>query len=280
MIATFFILSKFYEPPSNRISKLISMHNRLFIVLIITLLSASMAWSQEDDTERNDEISRSENVEVQPSKPRFEYPRRRIGFTPSALGNRFPGIQISNDWGLKSYVNFGIETGYLFTDIISNTTVAGFRVRPTFDFAFIREKYIALSFGLGFNYRYTIENERSDLFNNQDEYFEVFLHKKTKSLFGFVGTGNITAKLSDRVYAELGGGIGLGELRIRQNLPDRANNFQPDWWRINTIFDSNQDEDFNIIVFFLHLNVSYALFKDEKKGKNKYQKEKTRVSFY
>lgn len=92
----------------------------------------------------------------------------QLGFTPSALFNKYPGIQLSQQIRVYKPIYIGLESAYLFYMIDPDFERArGFRIRPSLQFkVYNREKFTG-HLGVFYNYRKTkafreVEMERAN----------------------------------------------------------------------------------------------------------------------
>lgn len=248
---------------------------RLLLILILSS-TITAAFAQTDDsqplidvdvTESSDSIS----IKEKRDKELLSFPKRRVGFTPTSFFNFYYGPQFSYDFGLTDQVNFGTELGILPFKLDSRgPSVLGFRIKAVIETLIARDESFSLSAGLGLLYRRTTWSVRRDFFDDTNNYAKIFLGRSTRVIAGGFISSNIVIKASDKVFVEVGGGLGLGVLDQKSKFPEETNGLRGGFFNQRNFFWT-QNGAFPIISS--HINVSYALT-DKKREKTKRQKRK------
>ncbi len=192
----------------------------------------------------------------------------RFGATPTSLLNFFPAFQFSLDRAIGERSNLAMELGYVFA---SETGAQGVRIRPGIEYMLARGEYIALTGGLHCNTRFTIEYREvvNRSRSNQFEYLR-FNNRRSRLYMGLNLSSNLLIKLSERLFMEVGGGIGLATYQIFDNTP-LAEGERVDF--LESPFTPVESIDLYPI-FYPHMNFSYTI--SVQKGDRKRSKSRKR----
>jgi hypothetical protein len=153
-------------------------------------------------------------VNVQGQK--LEYPSLRIGFTPSALANFYPGIQFSFDKGLKRS-NLEIEAAYIFN---SPFNARGFRIRPGIERLLTNQENSGFSVGIHLHYRWSLEYRNIIRAAPNGEYLQFFYNeKRVRHYLGPIASFKFIHKPAKRLTYEAGLGLGLANYSIVETMP-------------------------------------------------------------
>ena len=182
----------------------------------------------------------------------LEYPSFRIGVTPTALANFYPGVQLSFDKGFKQ-TNIEFETAYIFD---SPFNARGFRIRPGIERLLSRGEKIGFSVGLHVNYRWSLEYRNIIRQAPNGEFLQFFYkQKRTRHYIGPIASFKLIHKPWKRWMYEVGIGFGLANYTIAEKMPlefrDRFE-FGEGLLRL--------DDSFELFgMFNFHVNFSYIL---------------------
>lgn len=205
---------------------------RLYITIILTLAGTAVS-SQTDNNY-------------------MEFPKIRLGFTPSAIANSHPALQLSFDRRISKSVNFSLESAFIFTSL---ENAKGFRLRPGLETFIARSSWVSLTGGIHLNYRHSIDYIDQDIRSSEGDFVRWNYNvRRSVGRLGFNISENLLFKIGKKSYAELGSGLGvtsellnLGpsqadvqEVTILSNLGQRVGLFS---------------------YFYTHLNFSYRLGK-------------------
>jgi hypothetical protein len=194
---------------------------------------------------------------AQTSQKLMEFPKTRIGITPSAFLNLHPAIQLSFDNRLSKKVNFSIESAFIFN---SPENAKGFRLRPGIELFIARSSWVSLTGGVHLNYRYAVDN-RSIASRSREGDFLRWNHnaKTATNRIGINFSENLMFRVSKRFYLELGSGLGFthhsNSISGIEFIPQEDTNM--------IIFRGDnqfQIPDFSPY-FYTHLNASFSIGK-------------------
>lgn len=184
-----------------------------------------------------------------------DFPRFRVGFSPSAFLNWLPRIQANADVGLLGgRMNMGVDVGYIFSgrEIIISRGLGssvgnskGISSRLSLDYSLVRKTDYSFYIGSAYLVRSTSEKHNEWLNFPNEGYAKFGLRKETVLLHGASFHMGGIVKLDKRVYFETSVNAGSGSLLG------------------NSFFDGdkieNRSVDRNIPIFFYYINFSYAL---------------------
>ncbi len=180
----------------------------------------------------------------------MDFPRLRIGVTPSAILNSHPAFQVSLDRRISKTLNFSLESGFIFT---SASNSKGFRLRPGLEVFTARSAWVSLVSGLHLNFRHSIGyvNDVTTAINGEFRYIDHNL-KNRNTLLGLNVENKLMFKVSKRAYIDIGSGLGLGRQITSGSERLDFNGLQLDGpIRIARSFPN--------IIFYTHLNFSYDI---------------------
>lgn len=146
-------------------------------------------------------------------KQSFPYPKYRIGISPSAFMNFFPGIQISNDYGITDRIQLSSETAYIFQSAYGSSA-NGFRLKIGPEFNVASNRIIRYSIGLHYLHRTTIADREDQIVFREDNYVEHIDFKRKKVVNGLELYSDLSWKLSPRLTLETGVGFGQGNIIV------------------------------------------------------------------
>jgi len=224
---------------------------RITILLLFMTLGLVVHSQSTDDQVNEDEFE-------------FEYekltfPKYAIGISPSSFANFYSGIQISNDFGIKSNVNLAVETAYIYHSTFSPFT-NGFRLKLGPQLMLFSNDYFAFNVGANYNLRHTKAKREFSVFYWEESYSERFEVDRLKTINGGEITMGIIAKMTDRLRFELGFGFGAGYLTVEDKNSTQVRNEQ-----FQTNFNSSFLElsrSTTLLLGSFNCNFSYAIVKN------------------
>lgn len=177
---------------------------------------------------------------------KFKY---SLGVTPSAIVNSASAFQLSHKIHLYNRFSFGLETGYIFSNLdMNDENVRGLRLRPQLHLTVYDKKNGNIDLYAFYNYRYY----RTDRFISQRRangaYTEKLKGKRENILKGF-GLGfdlGFSNNLQFLNKITLGAGFGIGS--VENKYSDRI--FIPFDW-----LGFNDEGEFRIPIIIFHLNL-------------------------
>lgn len=180
------------------------------------------------------------------------FPSWRLGITPSALLNNYPGLQISLDKSINKKLNFSLESAYLFTSVNGEQ---GFRIRPGIEMFIARSSWVSFTSGIHYNYRYGLVYENNRTVSSNGEFFHIQYNRKSERILrGINFSGILMFKINPRLHLDLGVGYGLGNVKLirGETIIDDGINWEPN--NIDVLADG-----FIFPIFYTHLNFSYTI---------------------
>jgi len=180
-----------------------------------------------------------------------EFSGFRFGVTPSALINRFPGIQVNASY---TWRHFGIdqEIAYLFPGNLDDVSHGGYRLRTVLKYYFPLRPYKDLTYiGIAHHRRVIHYKEETVVSRRDGEYFQRMNVKKRYILEGIPVMFGAILKQSDNLFFDIAVGIG----RIR----DRPLEF-PDLPQDATVVSRNAYPDFleeSMVLYIVHFKLQY-----------------------
>lgn len=148
----------------------------------------------------------------------------RLGVTPSALINRFPGIQINASF---AYRHFGIdqELAYLIPGSVDGVVHKGYRLRTVLKYYLPLHPYKDLTYvGIAHHRRVINYTEETVVSRSDGEYFQRMNVEKKYILEGIPLMFGAIVKQSDHLLIDIA--VGAGRIRDRPleypNLPRDA----------------------------------------------------------
>lgn len=223
---------------------------RLLLILIVAIFAFHTSISGQEKEQRK-------------KKPnQFTY---ELGFTPSAMVNFFPAIQISNDLKLNNEWALATEAAYIFYSFRSpDLDAEGYRYKIGIERHFeinLQENFII---GLHYINRHTTEDREYQEYFIDGELIEYFNFQKEKKLSGLnLYIGN-NFYFSEKISMEFGVGFGYGKIIVHdKNIEETivTQNIFP--CAECGIFDSKYDRqgEYGIPIIVCHLNLSILLFR-------------------
>lgn len=172
-----------------------------------------------------------------------------IGVTPSAIVNSAIAFQLSHKINLYKRFSFGLETGYIFSNLdMNDENVQGLRLRPQLHFSVYDKGNGNIDLYAFYNYRYY----RTDRFINEiradGAYTEKVKGKRENILKGFGIGFDLGLSNNMRYFNKVTLGAGLGVGSVENKYSDPA--FIPFDW-----FNFTSEGEFSIPIIILHLNV-------------------------
>lgn len=165
-------------------------------------------------------FGQSKTDSLKNNNSRLGFQKYNVGVSPSAFLNYFPGIQISQDFGINKYLNIPFETAYIYKSVYA-PFADGFRIKSGIEWCISpREKAFAI-IGIHGIFRRTFE-ENLLIENNFNAGFRrKYYIDRTRTLTGGAIVLGCVVKIVDRLYLNFTGGIGGGTLVVTQKgVPD------------------------------------------------------------
>ncbi|WP_235299606.1 hypothetical protein [Portibacter marinus] len=175
------------------------------------------------------------------------FPKWRIGVTPTALVNLYPGLQMSIDKRLNERINLTCETAYLFTSIEEQQ---GIRIRPGVEIFLARSSWVSYVCGVNLTHRFTRGQVVRPTIATNGEFNFLNYRKLETMLTGMNLSNQLLFKLNSRTYLEAGGGIGIGRLTTE------LKGDETEFFTVNRMLARSTTPH---PIVYAHLNISYAL---------------------
>ena len=177
---------------------------------------------------------------------KFKY---SLGVTPSAIFNSATAFQLSHKIHLYNRFSFGLETGYIFSNLdMNDENVRGLRLRPQLHFTVYDKKKSNIDLYAFYNYRYY----RTDRFINEiradGAYTEKIKGQRENILKGFGIGFDLGLSNNMRYFNKVTLGAGLGVGSVENKYSDPA--FIPFDW-----FNFTSEGELRIPIIIFHLNV-------------------------
>jgi hypothetical protein len=181
----------------------------LFIFFLPLAITSTDALAQKVDSLQSDRLEKSDG---------FHY---KIGFTPTALSNFYPALQLSHELSYNRFL-FNIETGYIFeSSIYQQDFVSGMRLRPSIGYKLVDFESNYGGFELFYNYRYTKIDRELEVSRANGAYTE-FVRGNLKNTMQGWGMQYRHAFIMDKFTIKAGAGFGLMDIFIRYSNDELA----------------------------------------------------------
>lgn len=177
------------------------------------------------------------------------------GFSPSAVLNIYPGLQMSLDYGLNNNRHIITNEVAMLFDLESGSFI-GFRYKPGFDYVYARKR-LSFSSGLHLNFRYTSSPNSTFISRANGQYNQEVDFRRNLFMFGINLQLQFHVKVDKKSKIGFGFGFGPGLLkRSNKGLPDQfLRQFN------NQFFIGGTREGvFPWIMGLVHLNFSTRIF--------------------
>ncbi len=144
-----------------------------------------------------------------------------LGISTSAILNKYPAVQLSQEYCISPNFRLGLETGYIFSSISDSNlkNASGFRIRPSIKYTILSRKDEFFSFLMFYNYRYTQTEQQREIWRNNGGYTEFIRGTQTMVIAG-PGVGFDKGFSMKDWFFRFGFGIGVGEIRNVYNPPE------------------------------------------------------------
>lgn len=239
------------------------------------IVNSIIGQSQSEQLEEYEDYEESELDSIVRRPSTYTIPNYRLGFSPTAILNTFPAIQISHDWRLNKFTEISLETAFIYT---SGDFAKGFRLRPSIEMYLLRDRVLGLFVGTAISSVNVWEYlEYSVIF--EEAYLREFQIWRRKNLIGYYLTSGVKMNISNKAFLEFSGGLGFAQV-YNERLPFVETFFQ------NGFLPSRNGWS-NTLGFYTNLNISFPLdveFNPTKKstypkiGENKNSKSKSSKS--
>ncbi len=174
--------------------------------LVLLVLSSWLLYAQSEE----------ERLSVIDSKKKYY-----LGISTSAILNKYPAVQLSQEYCISPNFRLGLETGYIFSSIFDHNSknVRGFRIRPAVKYSIQNKKDEFFSFLIFYNYRHTQADKQREIWRNTGGYSE-FIRGTQSMVFAGPGVGFDKGFSMKDWFFRFGFGIGVGEIRNVYNPPE------------------------------------------------------------
>jgi len=172
-----------------------------------------------------------------------------LGITPSAIMNSAIAFQLSHKINLDHRFSFGLETGYIFSNLdMNDENVRGLRIRPQLHYTVYHKYNANIDLYAFYNYRYYKTDRFVTQIRANGAYTEKLKGNRENILKGF-GLGfdlGFSNNLTFLNKLTLGAGLGVGSVENIYSDPV----FIPFDW-----FGFSGEGEFGIPIIIFHLNV-------------------------
>jgi hypothetical protein len=171
-----------------------------------------------------------------------------LGITPSAIMNSAIAFQLSHKINLYKRFSFGLETGYIFSNLdMNDENVRGLRLRPQLHFTVYNKYNTNVDLYAFYNYRYYKTDRFVTQIRANGAYTEKLKGNKENILkgFGFGFDLGFSNNLTFLNKLTLGAGLGVGSVENIYSDPV----FIPFDW-----FSFSGEGEFRIPIIIFHLN--------------------------
>lgn len=177
----------------------------------------------------------------------------RLGLTPSALLNIYPGLQINGAIVISDNFLFTAEAGRIFYSVTSNEdAIKGYRLRPGLRYYFSDQENSQFHISLAVNYRAT-NSERIghfDVLNIPTVVISKFNQKRT--LKGLATILGVDYWISSNMVLDLGLGLGYNRL-ITEDLNAPANSSR----KFSSAIKYDAPAQYDVPLFIFNVKVQY-----------------------
>lgn len=172
-----------------------------------------------------------------------------LGFTPSAVMNIAPSIQLTHELSFSKYLSFGLETGYIFSYGVANIiNTKGVRLRPKLKFTLTNNKFFNVDLYGFYNYRYFLANLSRDVVRANGAYTEEVRGTRKTTLTGYGLGVDFGFSNFDNLIKKINVGFGLGPGNIN-------NEYSEQMFDRFTFFGFNRSGISPIPILFFHISV-------------------------
>ncbi len=202
-------------------------------------------------------LSVSAQMDTIPPAPLFRYEKLRVGFSPSAFLNTYPGLQLSIDKGVRSVpqFNFTLEVASIFRfNTFGERRMRGYRIKPGLEWLLARVEPVGVSLGFYWDLRQTIWKRVEYVSHWDEQYREYADISRTTVLSGGLFGLNLVVHPTPRLMIEGGFALGLGFYTVTDE-PKEGYRSQ----RTGNIFLSLDDGNYSFPLMSFNLNFSYIL---------------------
>lgn len=205
------------------------------------------------------------NTEAQNKKvnklEKIEFKKYALGISPSAILNYYSGIQLSHDIGVRQNVNLAIETGYIFSGVYSENSLAtnGFRLKTGVQLMAASSEYLSVNLGISYVYRYSKAPREFTINFWEEEYIELVKFDRTKTVSAVEFNISMYVALTNRLRLEMGMGMGPGIILVEdKNSTQRRNEDSFQFREFNFNLYDGAGRGFFLLGSF-NINLSYIL---------------------
>ncbi len=185
------------------------------------------------------------------------YPVYSVGISPSAFISAYPGVQISQDFGIYKPFSISLESGYIYsTSYKRRKNIYGFRFRPIIKYSLGKVLSTTYSIGIFYTYRFTDARYDFEIDHRDYNYTETVNLEKQKVLKGYGLQLGLRKNLGDGFCFGLNLGFGPGKLIVETNEDDLGFLIPS-----RSFFSSDQAEGvYSRTILYLNINLSYIIF--------------------
>ncbi len=162
--------------------------------------------------------SYGQSVKIENHEPEENYNYNhtfRIGITPSALFNEYPGLQINAAINLSKNLQLISEAGIIFYSLTSSeSSINGYRLRPGLRYYLSNAGKYRFHFSLTYNIRKTTSTRIEEFYIVGEQRSEIAEFEHDKKISGFAPMIGVDIPIAKNFIVDLGLGLGVSKLEV------------------------------------------------------------------